>query len=154
MVVIDEQGREVEEREKKMEKKELERRERELQRKEGERNKENCLNSNEVIFCNLQRTVAGPSDRTKVMRTKGKLNGRLQKLHVEAKLILLKRKLRTRIKNLDFNVTKFTIYLMIIVFILCNCFIFVKKYASTCFLGVTYTTHSHVHFSNLDSFRV
>lgn len=92
----------MEEREKKWKKKELERRERELQRKEGERNKENCLNSNEVIFCNLQRTVAGPSHRTKVMRTKGKLNGRLQKLHVEAKLILLKRKLRTRIKNLDF----------------------------------------------------
>ena len=77
-----------------------------------------------------------------------------KKLHVEAKLILLKRKLRIRIKNLDFNVTKFTIYLMIIVFILCSCFILVKEYASTCFLGVTYTTHSHVHFSNLDSFRV
>ena len=107
-------------------KKELERRERELQRKEGERNKENCLNSNEVIFCNLQRTVAGPSLSDEWMRTKGKLNGRLQKLHVEAKLILLKRKLRTRIKNLDFNVTKFTIYLMIIVFILCN-FYFCEK---------------------------
>lgn len=88
-------------------KKELERRERELQRKEGERNKENCLNSNEVIFCNLQRTVAGPSLSDEWMRTKGKLKGRLQKLHVEAKLILLKRKLRTRIKNFDFDVTKF-----------------------------------------------
>lgn len=65
MVVIDEQGREVDEREKELEKKELERRERELQRKEEERNKENCLNSNEVIFCNLQRTVAGPSHRNK-----------------------------------------------------------------------------------------
>ena len=62
MVFIDEQGREVDEKEKELEKKkELERRERELLRKEGERNKENCLNSNEVIFCNLQRTVAGPS---------------------------------------------------------------------------------------------
>ena len=59
-------------------KKELERRERELQRKEGERNKENCLNSNEVIFCNLQRTVAGRSLSDEWMRTKGKLKGRLR----------------------------------------------------------------------------
>ena len=107
-----------------------------------------------LYFATYKEQLQDPHTGTKVMRTKGKLNGRLQKLHVEAKLILLKRKLRTRIKNFDFDVTKFTIYLMIIGFILCSCFIFVKKYASTCFLGVTYTSHSHVHFSNFDSFRV
>ena len=79
-----------------------------------------------LYFATYKEQLQDPHTGTKVMRTKGKLNGRLQKLHVEAKLILLKRKLRTRIKNLDFNVTKFTIYLMIIVFILCN-FYFCEK---------------------------
>lgn len=76
--MIDEQGREVEEKEK-----ELEQRERELQSKEGERNKENCQNSKEVILI-LQLTKNGcrTLTRTKVMRTKGKLNRRFQTLHV------------------------------------------------------------------------
>ena len=64
VAVIDQQGREVEGKEKELEKtkKELEPRERGLHRKEGKRNKEN---SNEVIFRNLERTVTGFSHRYK-----------------------------------------------------------------------------------------
>ena len=64
VAVIDQQGREVEGKEKEPErtKKELEPRERGLHRKEGKRNKEN---SNEVIFHNVERTVTGPSHRYK-----------------------------------------------------------------------------------------
>ena len=61
VVEIDEQGRDMEEKERELERKKekLEQREREVQRKGG-RNKENCLNSSEVIFSNLERIVAGP----------------------------------------------------------------------------------------------
>ena len=64
VAVIDQQGREVEGKEKEPErtKKELEPRERGLHRKEGKRNKENF---NEVIFHNVERTVTGPSHRYK-----------------------------------------------------------------------------------------
>ena len=79
VVVIDEQGRDMEEKEKELERKkeELEQREREVQRKEGEGNKENCLNSNEVIFSNLERIVAGPF-RDESDEDEEKRNGRFQ----------------------------------------------------------------------------
>lgn len=126
VVVIDEQRREVEEKEKELEKKELEQRERELQRKEGERNKENCLNSKEVILIfatykeRLQDPHADESDKDK-RKTKSKISD-----------TTCRRKLRTGIKNFNFNATKFTIYLMIITSILCSCLKICKHMLSCC----------------------